>query len=95
MASTSPALDFATYFEDVTDPRIDRRKRHKLLSIVGLTICAVVAGADTFVAIERFGHARKKWLERFLDLDGGIPSHDTLGRVWSRIDPEEFEAGFR
>lgn len=87
--------DFTVYFEDVTDPRIERRKEHTLLDIVGLTICAVVAGADTFTGIERFGEAREEWLGQFLELKNGIPSHDTIGEVWSRVDPEEFEAGFR
>lgn len=88
-------VDFPAYFAEVTDPRVQRRKQHKLLDIIGLTICAIVAGADTFAGIERFGRARKQWLSQFLELEGGIPSHDTLGRVWSRVDPEEFEEGFR
>jgi predicted transposase YbfD/YdcC len=88
-------LEFTTYFEDVSDPRIQRRKEHRLLDIIGLTICAVVAGADTFTGVESFGTSRREWLGQFLELKNGIPSHDTLGRVWSRIDPEEFESGFR
>ena len=94
-ASDPTVLDLTAHFAEVTDPRIDRCKQHTLLDIIGLTICAVIAGADTFTAIERFGRARRAWLEQFLELEGGIPSHDTLGRVWSRIDPTEFEAGFR
>jgi predicted transposase YbfD/YdcC len=91
----APSPDFTTYFEEVTDPRIERRKEHTLLDIIGLTICAVVAGADTFTGVERFGEAREKWLGQFLELKNGIPSHDTIGGVWSRVDPREFEAGFR
>lgn len=84
----------------MTDPRIERRKEHTLLDIIGLTICAVVAGADTFAGIERFGEAREEWLGQFLELKNGIPSHDTIGHdtigeVWGRVDPEEFETGFR
>jgi predicted transposase YbfD/YdcC len=94
-ASTSDSLDLLAHFDDVRDPRLDRRKKHPLLDIIGLTICAVIAGADTFVGIERFGHARHDWLAQFLDLPNGIPSHDTIGAVWSRIDPAEFESGFR
>lgn len=93
--STSASLEFTSHFEDVTDPRIDRGKEHTLLDIIGLTICAVVAGADTFVGISRFGASRREWLKQFLELKNGIPSHDTLGRVWGRVDSEEFEAGFR
>jgi predicted transposase YbfD/YdcC len=87
--------DFTAHFADLTDPRIQRGKQHQLLDIVGLTIYAVIAGADTFTGVERFGHARREWLKQFLDLEGGIPSHDTLGRVWSRVCPTEFETGFR
>ncbi|MCS3616749.1 transposase family protein, partial [Salinibacter ruber] len=60
--SKTSSPDFTTYFEEVTDPRIERRKEHTLLDIIGLTICAVVAGADTFTGIERFGEAREEWL---------------------------------
>lgn len=93
--SDASSLDVTTHFQHVTDPRVQRSKEHRLLDIIGLTICAVVAGADTFTGIERFGTSRRTWLEQFLELDNGIPSHDTLGRVWGRVDPEEFEAGFR
>ncbi len=93
--SKTSSPDFTTYFEEVTDPRIERRKEHTLLDIIGLTICAVVAGADTFTGIERFGEAREEWLRQFLELKNGIPSHDTIGGVWVRVDPKEFEAGFR
>ncbi|MCS3612910.1 ISAs1 family transposase [Salinibacter ruber] len=93
--SKTSSPDFTTYFEEVTDPRIERRKEHTLLDIIGLTICAVVAGADTFTGIERFGEAREEWLRQFLELKNGIPSHDTIGGVWGRVDPKEFEAGFR
>ena len=83
------SIEFTAYFEDVPDPRIQRRKEHTLLDITGLTICAVVAGADTFAGdtfagIERFGKSRRGWLKQFLELKNGIPSHDTLGRVYSR-----------
>ena len=99
-SSGASSPDFTTYFEEVTDPRIERRKEHTLLDIIGLTICAVVAGADTFAGIERFGEAREEWLGQFLELKNGIPSHDTIGHdtigeVWGRVDPEEFETGFR
>ena len=94
-SSEASSPDFTTFFEEVTDPRIERRKEHTLLDIIGLTICAVVAGADTFAGIERFGEAREEWLGQFLELKNGIPSHDTIGEVWGRVDPEEFETGFR
>jgi len=93
--SEPPSPEVSTYFAEVTDPLIDRCKEHRLLDIIGLTICTVVAGANTFVGIECFGKARRAWLEQFLELENGIPSHDTLGEMWSRVAPEEFEPGFR
>ena len=59
-----------------------------------LTICAVICGADSFTAIEAFGQAKQRWLGQFLDLEHGIPSHDTIGRVFAGIDPEAFEECF-
>jgi len=94
-ASTTDESLFAHYFEEVTDPRLDRRKQHSLLDIIGLTICAVICGADSFVAVERFGHAKRDWLDQYFVLPNGIPSHDTIGRTFALIDPREFEAGFR
>ena len=82
------------HFQELTDPRIERAKRHNLLDIVALTICAVVCGADNWVEIAEFGQAKADWLRRFLALPNGIPSHDTLGRVFRRLDPEQFQAGF-
>ena len=82
------------HFQGLTDPRNGRAQRHNLLDIVALTICAVICGADNWVEIAEFGQAKADWLRRFLALPNGIPSHDTLGRVFSRLDPEQFQASF-
>ena len=82
------------HFQGLTAPRIERAQRHNLLDIVALTICAVICGADNWVEIAEFGQAKEDWLRGFLPLPNGIPSHDTLGRVFSRRDPEQFQAGF-
>jgi predicted transposase YbfD/YdcC len=82
------------YFADLPDPRIERTKRHQLLDIIAISVCAVIAGADSFVDIEHYGHARHDWFATFLDLPGGIPSHDTFGRVFARLDPAAFERCF-
>ena len=82
------------HFQGLTDPRMERAKRHNLLDIVALTLCAVICGADNWVEIAEFGQAKAEWLGSFLALPNGIPSHDTLGRVFSRLDPEQFQAGF-
>ena len=91
---TAPALPLLHHFSDLADPRVDRTKRHKLLDVIGLTVCALIGGADDFVHIEAFGKAKFDWLKRFLDLPNGIPSHDTLGRVLARIDPDRFADSF-
>ena len=81
-------------FAHVEDPRVERTKLHLLEDILALTICAVICGADTFVAVEQFGRAKHEWLKGFLKLPNGIPSHDTIGDVLARIDPKAFEQGF-
>ncbi len=87
--------NIAKCFNKVTDPRIERSKRHKLLDIILLAICGVICGADSWVDIEMYGKAKKEWLKTFLELPNGIPSHDTFGRVFAAIDPDEFEKSFR
>lgn len=78
-------------FADLPDPRIDRCKRHKLIDIVVIGLCAVICGADGPTDMETFGESKAEWLKQFLELPGGIPSHDTFGRVLSIIAPAEFE----
>jgi predicted transposase YbfD/YdcC len=82
------------HFSSLPDPRIDRRKEHKLVDIIVVAICAVICGADDWVAIEDFGNSKYQWFKRFLELPNGIPSHDTFGRVFSLIKPEEFQNRF-
>jgi predicted transposase YbfD/YdcC len=84
----------AKHFSKVKDPRVERTKRHKLLEILVIAICGVICGADSWVDIELFGKTKLEWLKTFLKLPNGIPSHDTFGRVFSAIDPEEFEHSF-
>jgi predicted transposase YbfD/YdcC len=82
------------HFADLPDPRIDRTKRHALLDIITIAMCAVICGADTWADVERFGHAKLPWFRTFLALPNGIPSHDTFGRVFAALDPAAFEAAF-
>jgi predicted transposase YbfD/YdcC len=78
----------------MSDPRIERNKKHLLLDIIAIAICAVVSGADDWVAVAEFGQAKIGWLQKFLELPNGIPSHDTFGKVFARIDPDEFSQCF-
>jgi predicted transposase YbfD/YdcC len=78
------------HFGDLDDPRVDRTKRHQLLDIIAIAICGVICGADSWVDLELFGHSKYDWLKKFLSLPGGIPSHDTFGRFFARLDPQKF-----
>ena len=89
-----PKLTISDYFSEIKDPRVGRTKRHKLIDIITITICAVISGADTFVDIEEYGKAQHKWLKKFLQLPNGIPSHDTFSRVFAGINTQEFQQCF-
>ena len=65
------------HFSEIEDPRVDRSKRHLLIDIITLTLCAVIGGAETWEEIELYGNYKYKWFKKFLKLPNGIPSHDT------------------
>jgi hypothetical protein len=88
------AQTLATIFAAVEDPRIERTKRHKLLDILLIALCGVICGAEGWAEIEEFGRTKEAWLQSFLELPNGIPSHDTFGRVFARIDSQQFETCF-
>jgi predicted transposase YbfD/YdcC len=90
---TPPPL-FAEVFADLDDPRRSYLVRHRLDDILLLTLCATICGAESFYAVEAFGHAKRAWLARLIDLSGGVPSHDTLGRLFAALDPKAFERCF-
>jgi len=92
---TKPSsLSLTDHFASVQDPGIERSKRHKLIDIIIIAMCAVICGADDWVAIERFGQAKLEWFQTFLELPNGIPSHDTFGRVFAMLNPEQFQHSF-
>ena len=74
---------------------MERTRAHQLLDIIAIALFAVLSGADSWVAIETYGRAKRSWLETFLALPNGIPSHDTFARVLARLAPEAFEASFQ
>jgi hypothetical protein len=88
------ASSLQSYFEDLPDPRMKAKCDHLLLDIVMLAICATIAGADDWQEIELFGHSKEAWLKQWLELSCGIPSHDTIERVFRKLDAGEFERRF-
>lgn len=81
-------------FAALPDPRMKRTRKHELIDMVVVAICAVICGADGWAQVAEFGRAKRKWFETFLKLPNGLPSHDTFGRVFARLDPVAFERCF-
>ena len=77
-------------FENITDPRADRGKNHDLLEMVFIALTATICGADGWADVERFAKAKIDWFRRYLKLKYGVPSHDTFGRVFGKLDTGEF-----
>ena len=94
MAEQATASFFA-HFAALEDPRIDRTKLHPLLEIVFIAVCALLSGANDFVGMEKFGKAKRDWLKKYLELENGVPSHDTFGRVLHALAPQQFVDCFR
>lgn len=84
-----------SFFAGITDPRVERNRLHTLEDIMFISFVAILCGAETWNEIEDFGRAREEWLRTFLNVENGIPSHDTFNRVYAAIDPQEFESLFR
>src|SRR6266540_1657588 len=83
------------YFSGMTDPRIDRTKLHSLHNIIVMALCGAIGGADGWDDLEEFSEERQAWFETFLEMPNGTPSADTFRRVFSALDPTEFEGRFR
>ena len=82
------------HFITITDPRLEHNKEHALIDIIMIAVCGVLAGCDSWVDIEDFGKDRQAWFSSFLNLPNDIPSHDTFGRVFALINPQEFQSAF-
>src|SRR5919106_600257 len=82
------------YFSILKDPRIERHKKHKLVDIIVLAICAVLSGAEGWEAIEEYGHAKLEWLRKFIPLEHGVPTHDTIARALSRVSAKGLQESF-
>ena len=79
----------------IQDPRVERTRKHSLETILVIALLAVICGADSFVAMETYAKSREEWLATFLDLEGGVPSHDTFGRVFAALNPMMLAEAFR
>jgi predicted transposase YbfD/YdcC len=90
-----PDLSIPTFFAKLKDPRRAHRRLHRLQDIIIIALCAVIAGAQDWQQIVTFGRKRRAWLDGFLELPNGIPSHDTFERVFDRLKPQAFQACFR
>jgi hypothetical protein len=86
-----PSSSLLTHFAGLTDPRMDYLIEHELLDIVAITICAVICGAETWGDIEAYGQSKAEWLRTFLALPNGIPSHDTISRLFIHLDPVQLQ----
>ena len=89
-----PPTSISEHFATLTDPRAEQGKEHRLVDILTITLCAVICGADDWVAVATFGEMKEPWLRTFLALPNGIPSHDTFGRVFRLLDPDELRRCF-
>jgi predicted transposase YbfD/YdcC len=90
----SPA-SILTYFRDLPDPRRrTRNKKHRLIDILVIALCGTIAGCQSAVEIAAYGRSKREWLTTFLQLPHGIPSHDTLSRVFQRLDAPKFRDCF-
>src|SRR4051812_49845384 len=81
------ALSIQHHFAGLPDPRRRPGQPHRLLDIIVIALCAVIAGSNTWQEVETFAQRRRDWLARLLGLDNGVPSHDTFERVFDRLDP--------
>jgi predicted transposase YbfD/YdcC len=89
-----PATSIEAYFGRLPDRRVERTRAHRLSDLLTIALCAILCGANDWVAVETFGHAKEAWLRTFLALPGGIPSHDTFGRVFARLAPTALQQCF-
>ena len=84
------SISLTDHLEKVADPRTGKIT-YPLVNILFMTICAVIAGADDFVAIAHFANTKKEWFAKFLDMSSGVPSHDRFNSILKHIKPDEFE----
>ena len=90
----NPSASLLKHFESIDEPRTEYLIEHQLLDIIGITICAVICGAESWVEIEEYGYSKQEWLQKFLALPNGIPSRDTIRRLFTQLDPKQLQSCF-
>lgn len=85
---------FLSFFSEMKDPRVERTKLHQIDDIIFIAIASVLSGVEFWNEMEQYGTMKREWLESFLQLPNGIPSHDTFNRFFSALDPDIFESCF-
>ncbi len=90
--ASGPAAVVEAHFENLTDPRVNRGGNHNLIEMIFLALTATLCGAQGWADVERFANSKLAWFRRFTPLEHGVPSHDTFGRVFARLDTVEFLA---
>lgn len=92
--SATPTGSLSDYFQSITDPRFDRKKRHSLHDVLMIAACAMLCGMETFTEMEEFENAKEEWFRSFLELPNGIPIRDTFNRVIALLNPKAFQDAF-
>jgi predicted transposase YbfD/YdcC len=92
--SQTAIVNLQEHFSIVEDPRVEYLVDHNLSEMLVIAICAVICGANDWVAVADWGKAKTDWLKQYLALENGIPSHDCFRRLFLRLDPEQFQKGF-
>jgi predicted transposase YbfD/YdcC len=81
-------------FSGIEDPRLNRKKRHELMDILVIAVCAIICGAEYWTEVASFGRCKKNWFSAFLSLSNGIPSHDTFARVFAILDSKRLQVAY-
>ena len=88
-----PGTSFTKHLDCIEDPR-HHNKRHRLSDMLVVSLCAIISGADAWTQVAEYGRSKFDWFKQFLELPNGMPSHDTFGRLFARIDPKGFQTFF-
>jgi predicted transposase YbfD/YdcC len=86
---------FRDCFSAVEDPRTGNARRHDLQEILLIALCTVLCGGESCVDMADFAEEKEGFLQEFLTLDNGLPSHDTFSRVFRALEPEQFRTCFQ